>query len=52
MERALNAEEGAEVLDWKFSQEGLVVRVRVQVSEVNVPVSIGFEFRVSNRNLV
>jgi len=25
VERALNAEEGAEVLDWKFSSEGLVV---------------------------
>jgi D-glycero-alpha-D-manno-heptose-7-phosphate kinase len=25
VERALNAEEGAEVLDWKFSREGLVV---------------------------
>jgi D-glycero-alpha-D-manno-heptose-7-phosphate kinase len=26
VERALNAEEGAEILDWKFSREGLVVR--------------------------
>lgn len=25
VERALNAEEGAEVLDWKFSREGLIV---------------------------
>jgi D-glycero-alpha-D-manno-heptose-7-phosphate kinase len=25
VERALNGEEGAEVLDWKFSQDGLVV---------------------------
>ena len=25
VERALNAEEGAEVLDWKFSHEGLIV---------------------------
>ena len=25
VERALNGEEGAEVLDWKFSNEGLIV---------------------------
>ena len=26
VERALGAEEGAEILDWKFSSEGLIVK--------------------------